>query len=71
MGKTYSENYAEQDRICTENKAIVEFFLRSFRENHPELELGTRFYTDVTVIVGPNAQEATFPSTYSQAFLSA
>ena len=57
MEKTYSEKYAEQDRICTENKAIVEFFLRNFREKHPELELGTRFYTDVTVLSGPNAQE--------------
>jgi len=57
MEKTYSEKYAEQDRICTENKAIVEFFLRNFREQHPELELGTRFYTDVTVLSGPNAQE--------------
>ena len=55
MEKTYAEKYAEQDRICNENKAIVEFYLRSFREKHPELELGTCFYTDVTVLYGPNA----------------
>lgn len=57
MEKTYSEKYAEQDRICIENKAIIEFFLKNFREKHPELELGTRFYTDVTVLSGPSTAQ--------------
>lgn len=57
MEQTYSKRYAEQEKICTENKAIIEFFLKSFREKHPELELGTRFYTDVTVLSGPSVQQ--------------
>ena len=60
MAQSYAQKYAEQERICVENKAIVEFFLKTFRQKHPELELGTRFYTDVTVLHGPSTAQAKY-----------
>lgn len=44
------QRYMEQDKICKEQIAIIEPFLKKFSEEH---DAGTRFYSDITVLCGP------------------
>ena len=52
--KTNFERYMEQDKICNENVAIVQPFLKKISEENDE---GTAFYNDVTVLSGPGTLE--------------
>jgi len=52
--KSYEQKYTEQTKICDENIAIIQPFLKEFGQKH---DAGTGFYEDVTVLAGPGDAE--------------
>ena len=47
------QEYLEQDRLVRENTLVVQSWLENFAKARPE-EIGTAFYSDVTILSGPH-----------------
>ena len=47
------QEYDEQDQLVQKNTAIVQPWLKDFAKDKPEI--GTSFYTDVTILSGPHS----------------